>query len=402
MRFIFFSEGETQPGHTHAHRYRELIDEVILAEKVGFDAFGCSEQHFAIGTASTSAPEVIYPYMMALTSRIHFIHLITPLPKKINHALRVAERLATEDILSNGRVGLAVGRGNTTLALRAFEVDPEETKAQQMEGIEVIRRALSNDIFSFVGEHYKIPPRSLTPKHVTLPYPPIMMATSSPQSITAAAHMGIGAMMGGGYSGFASVQRSAELYDKELANAKHVYPVQAQKVAVISGGMHCAETNEEAERWAATLAHSVALSIDAYERLSKLSADYGSLGKIKNVDFKNERYLFDESGSFIVGDVETCTRQVQRYVDMGIDALALRIDGMPHKELMKSIELFGKYVIPRFKNPRSVVRTSDAILADIRAARPAHYAEREAFESAKAAVGTATETVDGAVRNPAA
>ncbi|MCA6100091.1 LLM class flavin-dependent oxidoreductase [Bradyrhizobium australafricanum] len=398
MRFIFFSEGETQPGHTHAHRYRELIDEVILAEKVGFDAFGCSEQHFAIGTASTSAPEVIYPYMMALTSRIQFIHLITPLPKKINHALRVAERLATEDILSNGRVGLAVGRGNTTLALRAFEVDPEETKAQQMEGIEVIRRALSNDIFSFVGEHYKIPPRSLTPKHVTLPYPPIMMATSSPQSITAAAQMGIGAMMGGGYSGFASVQRSAELYDKELASAEHVYPLQAQKVAVISGGMHCADTNEEAERWAATLAHSVALSIDAYERLSKLSADYGSLGKIKNIDFKNERYLFDESGSFIVGDVETCARQVQRFVDIGIDALALRIDGMPHKELMKSIELFGKYVIPRFKNPRSVVRTSDAILADIRAARPAHYAEREAFENAKAAAGT----VAGAVRHPAA
>lgn len=398
MRFIFFSEGETQPGHTHAHRYRELIDEVILAEKVGFDAFGCSEQHFAIGTASTSAPEVIYPYMMALTSRIQFIHLITPLPKKINHALRVAERLATEDILSNGRVGLAVGRGNTTLALHAFEVDPAETKAQQMEGIEVIRRALSNDIFSFVGEHYKIPPRSLTPKHVTLPYPPMMMATASPQSIAAAAHMGIGAMMGGGYNGFASVQRSAELYDKELASAVHVYPVQAQKVAVISGGMHCADTNEEAERWAATLAHSVALSIDAYERLAKLSADYGSLGEIKNIDFKNERYLFDESGSFIVGDVETCIRQVQRYVDMGIDALALRIDGMPHKELMKSIELFGKYVIPRFKNPWSVVRASDAILADIRAARPDHYAEREAFENAKAAAGT----VDGSVRNSAA
>jgi hypothetical protein len=194
------------------------------------------------------------------------------------------------------------------------------------------------------------------------------------------------------------VQRSAELYDKELASAEHVYPVQAQKVAVISGGMHCADTNEEAERWAATLAHSVALSIDAYERLSKLSADYGSLGKIKNIDFKNERYLFDESGSFIVGDVETCTKQVQRFVDMGIDALALRIDGMPHKELMKSIELFGKYVIPRFKNPRSVVRTSDAILADIRAARPAHYAEREAFESTKAAAGTA----DGTVRDAAA
>jgi len=386
MRFIFFSEGETQPGHTHAHRYRELIDEVLLAEKVGFDAFGCSEQHFAIGTASTSAPEVIFPYLMALTSRIQFIHLITPLPKKINHALRVAERLATEDILSNGRVALAVGRGNTTLALNAFEVDPETTKAEQLEAVEVIRRALSNDVFSFVGEHYKIPPRSLTPKHVTLPYPPILMATASPQSITYAARMGIGAMIGGGYSGFGSVQRSAELYDKELANADTKYPIQAQKVAVVSGGMFCADTNEEAERQAATLAHSVALSIDAYEKLSKLSADYGSLGKIKNVDFRNERYLFDESGSFIVGDPQTCIRQVQRYVDMGIDAIAMRIDGVPHKELMKSIEMFGKYVIPTFKNPRSIVRKSDEILADIRAARAAHYAEREALE--KKAAGT--------------
>jgi alkanesulfonate monooxygenase SsuD/methylene tetrahydromethanopterin reductase-like flavin-dependent oxidoreductase (luciferase family) len=400
MRFIFFSEGETPPGHTHAQRYRELVDEVLLAEKVGFDAFGCSEQHFAVGTASTSAPEVIYPYLMALTSRIQFIHLITPLPKNINHALRVAERLATEDILSNGRVALTVGRGNTTLALHAFEVAPEVTKAQQMEGIEIIRRALYNDIFSFVGEHYKIPPRSLVPKHVQRPYPPILMATGSPDSIAAAARMGIGAIMGGGYNGFAAIQKSADLYDRELAKAEHVYPLQAQKVAVLSGGMHCAETSEEAERWAATLAHSVALSIDAYERLSKLSPDY-KLGNIKKVDFKNERYLFDESGSFIVGDPAKCIAQVQRFVDIGLDAIALRIDGIPHKELMKSIELFGNYVIPKFKNPRAVVRTSDQILGDIRAARPAHYAEVEAYERANKP-GEAGANAAASVQNPPA
>src|SRR5581483_3858230 len=371
MRFIFMSEGETHPGHTHAQRYRELIDQVLLAEQVGFDAFGTSEQHLAIGTATTSCPEVIFPYLMALTSRIQFIHLITLLPTRINHALRVAERLATEDILSNGRISIAVGRGNTTLALRAFEVDPKETRSQQWEGIEVIRRALANDIFSFVGEHYKIPPRSLVPKHVQQPYPPILMAAGSPESVAAAGRMGIGAIMGGGYSGFGSLRKSVELYEKELASAEHVYPVQAQKVAVLSGGMHCAETTAEAERWAATLAESVALSVDGYEKLSKQSSDYASLGKVK-VDFTDKRYLFDESACFIVGDPATCAAQVQRFIDIGIEAIAMRIDGLPHRELMKSIELFGKYVIPRFKNPRSVVRKPGEILADIRAARPAH------------------------------
>ncbi|MFC3242542.1 LLM class flavin-dependent oxidoreductase [Gordonia humi] len=77
---------------------------------------------------------------------------------------------------------LGVGRGNTTLALRAFEVSPAENKAQQLEGLEVIRRALHNDVFSYVGEHYKIPPRGLVPRGLQKPYPPIHMATGSPES----------------------------------------------------------------------------------------------------------------------------------------------------------------------------------------------------------------------------
>lgn len=382
MRFIFMSEGETVPGHTHEHRYHELVDEVLLAEEVGFDAFGTSEQHVALGTASTSAPEVLYPYLMALTKRIRFIHLVTLLPTRINHALRVAERLATEDILSNGRIELGVGRGNTTLALRAFEVDPTENKAQLAEGIEVIRRALHNEVFSFVGEHYKIPPRSLVPRGIQQPYPPIAMATGSPESVRMAAELGIGAIVGGFYLGFEFVENMLRIYDEALAGATHTYPVQAQKMVAVGGGMHCAESHDEAIKWARTLTETVALSTDAYERLSKLSSDYSYMGAVKHLDFRDERYMFEDSSGFIVGDPDECVAQVQRFADLGADAIVMRIDGLPHRELMKSIELFGKYVIPKFKNPRAVVRTSDEILTDIRAARPAHYAELETFERA--------------------
>ncbi|MFT4395996.1 LLM class flavin-dependent oxidoreductase [Gordonia lacunae] len=379
MRFIFMSEGETMPGHTHEHRYRELVDEVLLAEKVGFDAFGTSEQHVAIGTATTSAPEVIYPYLMALTSRIRFVHLVTLLPTRINHALRVAERLVTEDILSNGRVELGVGRGNTTLALRAFEVSPAENKAQQLEGLEVIRRALHNDVFSFVGDHYKIPPRSLVPKGLQNPYPPIHMATGSPESVRAAAELGVGAIVGGFYLGFDFIENMLRVYDDALASATHTYPVQAEKLVAVGGGMHCADTRDEARRWAKTLTETVALSTDAYQRLSKLSSDYQYMGAVKDIDFADENYMLDDSAGFIVGDPDDCVAQVQRFADLGVDALVMRIDGLPHAELMKSIELFGKYVIPKFKNPRAVVRTPAEVLADIRDARPAHYAELEAF-----------------------
>lgn len=381
MRFIFMSEGETAPGHTYEHRYRELIDEVLLAEKVGFDAFGTSEQHVAIGTATTSAPEVLYPYLMALTSRIRFIHLVTLLPTRINHALRVAERVATEDMLSNGRIELGVGRGNTTLALRAFEVSPAENKSQQLEGVEVIRRALHNDVFSFVGEHYKIPPRSLVPKALQSPCPPIHMATGSPESVRQAAELGIGAIMGGFYLGFGFIEGMLRIYDEAVASATHTYPLQAHRSVVVAGGMHCAETREEARTWARGLKETVGLSTDAFERLSKLSSDYQYMGAVKDIDFNDERYMFEDSANFIVGDPDDCIAQVQRFADLGVETLVMRIDGLPHKELMKSIELFGKYVIPHFKNPRGIARTPDAILADIRAARPAHYTEREEFEN---------------------
>ncbi len=381
MDFILMTEGDTPVGLTHQHRYQELIEEVLLAERVGFDAFGSSEQHVAIGTASVSAPEVLYPYLMALTNRLRFIHLVTLLPTRMNHALRVAERVATEDILSNGRVELGTGRGNTTLALRAFEVDPAENKAQWREGVELIRRAFLEDPFSFVGEHYKIPPRSLVPKPLQWPYPPISAATGSPGSVQGAATLGIGAIMGGLYLGFDLVENMAKLYDETLAATEHPYPITPRKMVAVGGGMHCAETTALARKEAKPLFDMVKLSTGAYERLSTLSKDYAYMGAVKNVDFNDEDYMFEESQGFLVGDPAHCVEQVQRYADMGVDALVLRVDSLPHDQLMRSIELFGKYVIPQFKHPRNVVRSADDVLADIRAARPAHEEALRRFQA---------------------
>jgi alkanesulfonate monooxygenase SsuD/methylene tetrahydromethanopterin reductase-like flavin-dependent oxidoreductase (luciferase family) len=382
MDFIFMSEGETQPGITHQQRYLELVDEVLLAEKVGWDAFGSSEQHVAIGTASVSAPEVLYPYLMALTSRIRFIHLVTLLPTRINHALRVAERVATEDILSNGRVELGTGRGNTTLALRAFEVDPRENKAQWSEGIDLIRRAFLDDPFSFVGEYYKVPPRSLVPKPLQKPYPPISMAAGSPSSVREAAEKGIGAIMGGLYFGFDFVESMLKLYDETLAATDHPWPITPKKMVTVGGGLICAPTTEQALAQVQPMLDMVNLSTGAYERLSKLSADYAYMGAVKDIDFSDQNYMLNESSGFVVGDPQDCIRQVQRYADLGVEGLVMRVDSIPYEQRMQTIEMFGKYVIPHFKHPRNIVRPADDILEDIRAARPAHQAALDPFTAA--------------------
>ncbi|HWM11109.1 MAG TPA: LLM class flavin-dependent oxidoreductase [Solirubrobacteraceae bacterium] len=373
MRFGFSSEADTRPGTTHAHRYFELVEEVLLAEKVGFDMFGTSEQHFAIGEATVSCPEVLYPYLMPLTSRIKFAHKVALLPTRINHALRVAERAATGDILSNGRVELGVGRGNTTLALRAFEVSVDNNRGEFEEGIDLIRAAFLNDPFSFVGEHYKVPPRSLVPKPIQQPHPPMFAAATGPDSHRMAAEKGIGVVSFSSFLGFDYLGKSLALYDEAFDGTDHTLPVRRSKGALIFA-MHCAETTAEAREEIKPLVEVAKLATGAYERLSKLSKDYAYMGAITDVADKLDDldYMLNESASYMAGDPDELVKQLKRYEALGVEDVWMRIDSMPHEKLMRSIELFGKYVIPHFKTPSAVVRSSDAVLEDIRAMRPAH------------------------------
>lgn len=385
MRFGFISEAETEPGTTHRQRYIELIDEMLMAEKAGFDLVGTSEQHFAIGGISVSAPETLYPYVMALTKRIKFIHAITLMPKNFNHPLRVAERLATEDILSNGRVELGTGRGNTTLALRAFEVGVEENKAQWSEGVDLLRAAFLNDPFHFEGEYYKVPPRSLTPKPLQYPHPPISVAATSPGTHKEAAEKGIGVISSSSFMGFDYLKNALNLYDSTFDATTHDFPANRSKSVMIFGTAICMDTMDEAMSHVEPALAYAKNALGAYERLSKLSEDYAYMGAVSGVDFHDRDFMLNESAGFIVGDPAECIRQVQRYADLGIDTLLLRIDSIPHDVIMKTIEMFGKYVIPHFSAPQNIVKSADEALEEIRALRPVHEANLRAMEALRAA-----------------
>ena len=372
MRFGFLTEGDTHAGMTHQHRYFEVVDEVLLAEKVGFDLFGSSEQHFAIGGASISAPETLFAYLIGQTTRIRFMHAVALLPRNFNHPLRVAERLATEDILSHGRVELGTGRGNTLLALRAFQVSPEENRAQWDEGIDLIRAAFLHDPFSFEGEHYSVPPRSLSPKPVQLPHPPIWVAGTSPESHERAGEKGIGIISSSSFMGYHYNESALNLYDAAFDASTHLHPVTRGKALLIGGAMHCAETTKQARAEVMPSVEYARLATGAYERLSQMSKDYAYMGAVKDVRFDDVDWMLGESGNFIVGDPDECVRQVKMVEALGVDTLIMRIDSLPHDQLLRSIELFGKYVIPRFRAPSTVVRPPEDVLAEIREMRPLH------------------------------
>ena len=221
-------------------RYHQVMAQVELGDQVGFDYFWTVEHHFLNEFSHCSAPEVLYGAISQRTKRIRIGHAVALLPEQYNHPVRVAERAAVLDIVSDGRMDLGTGRSTTLTEMDGFEVDPEQTKAQWQEAIRMIPKMWTEDPFSHQGEFFNIPPRSVIPKPVQKPHPPLWVACSQPDSFAAAGEMGLGVLCFN-LGGYEQLDERVAAY---RAAVKHANPVGSfvndQIAALVI--VHCGET----------------------------------------------------------------------------------------------------------------------------------------------------------------
>ena len=373
LKFGFWSEQETQVGHSYARRLHELVDEAVFAEKMGFDFVSLSEQHVALGGISSSAPEVVYGYLAAKTSRIRLRPAVVLMPKNYNHALRSAERLAVQDILSNGRMEFFAGRSNTTIAMRAFNVDANETLGQMEEGLALMKEAMSKDIFKFSGKHYNVPPRMLVPKPLQKPYPIMGIAATGPRSHVYAAEQGMACLSNNFYAGWEKQAEYIALYKNNWKRDENG-PLARPSIG-IPLFLGIGKTDQEAkDNYAEPLMNYAKISTDAYPRLAKIADDYNyfseGLDGLKRAATDWD-YLVNESGTTLCGSPDTVIRQLERIVDMGVDEVLFHLDSVSHEMILEAIEMVGKYIIPHFRDRNNVVRPTDEILNTIRMMRDA-------------------------------
>ncbi|MGY3564260.1 alkanesulfonate monooxygenase SsuD/methylene tetrahydromethanopterin reductase-like flavin-dependent oxidoreductase (luciferase family) [Bradyrhizobium sp. USDA 4463] len=372
LTFGFWSEQETQVGQSYARRLHELVDEVRLAEKMGFDCASLSEQHVALGGISSSAPEVVYGYLAAVTSRIKLRPAVTLMPQKINHALRTAERLAVTDILSNGRMEFYAGRANTTIAMRAFNVDPGETLAQMEEGIALLKKSMREDIFTFEGKYYQVPPRMLVPKPLQKPHPVIGIAATSERSHSWAGAEGLAVMSNSIYQGWEVQEKLLNSYRRSWKRDE-LGPLGRPRIGIpLFFGI--GPTDQKAkEDYAEPLMNYAKISTDAYPRLAKIADDYAYMSEsvpAMERAAKDWDYLLNHSATTVCGSPDTVIRQIEKFQALGIDEVLLHLDSVNHEKIMEAIEMVGRYVIPHFNDRNNVVRPTEEILGQIRAMRP--------------------------------
>ena len=217
MRFgIFYEHQLPRPWVEGAELrlFQEALDQVELADKLGLDFAWEVEHHFLEEYSHSSAPEVFLAACSQRTKRMRLGHGIVLMPPSYNHPARVAERIATLDLVSGGRVEWGTGQGASAAELGGFGIDPEERHAMWLEAVTEAANMLVMDPYpGYQGKYFSMPCRNLVPKSVQKPHPPLWVACSKRDTIHQAARNGIGALTFAFVDPSEAVKWVAEYYD---------------------------------------------------------------------------------------------------------------------------------------------------------------------------------------------
>lgn len=161
MKFSIYSEMQHWPGKSPERLFREVLEQIVHADRLGYDAYAIIE-HYAFPKFSISTdPKALFAAAAQLTKRIHFRTLLHPLP--YYNPLVLAAQIVSCDILTGGRYEWGVGRGHGWIPPKLGVPLDSEARPRYEEAIEVLVKALENERFSHAGEYFTIEDAGIVP-----------------------------------------------------------------------------------------------------------------------------------------------------------------------------------------------------------------------------------------------
>ncbi len=361
-------EMEADPvGAEHSRLMREL-ELAVACDRAGWKYVWSVEHHFLEEYSHISASEIFLPYVAAQTKRIHVGSAIYNITPPVNHPARMAERVAMLDHLSEGRFEFGTGRGSSSTEFKGFGIpDGDTTRAMYDESLREILRMWRETRYRYEGKYFSMPERNVLPKPYSLPHPPLWVACGSPSTFEKAGRLGLGALC----FSLGSPKDFEPLIKIYKDNIKHAEPVGAyvnNNVACVTA-LLCTEDRRAARKMALNMGSGYHTSLvfrylDTFPRPAGVP-EWPQLIPEPTPEQLEERIA---SGQRIVGDPEDCAKAVQQYVDVGCDQLIFGVlaSTQPQDVALRSVELFGQHVVPRFdKDPvHSTTRMRQAALGN--------------------------------------
>ncbi len=226
--------------------WQEALEQIEFADKLGFDYVWETEHHFLEEYSTSSAPEVFLAAASQRTKNIRLGHGIVHMPPKHNHPARVAERIASLDLVSNGRVEFGTGEGATITEIGGFGTKREDKKEAWEEATrECLRMMTMTPYPGYEGIHFSMPERNIIPKPLQKPHPPVWVAASRLETVMVGARLGIGAL-GVGFETPDEADERVDRYYELIRNCRRPIGVAINPALAAGGNLMMATTNEEA------------------------------------------------------------------------------------------------------------------------------------------------------------
>jgi alkanesulfonate monooxygenase SsuD/methylene tetrahydromethanopterin reductase-like flavin-dependent oxidoreductase (luciferase family) len=373
MKFSLIYEAQTADTTREgdAKILRDLVEQCVLADRLGFDVVWCVEHTALEQYAHMSVPETFLAYVAGRTTRIGIGHGVICLPPKMNHPVKVAERCAALDILSDGRLHVGFGKGGTQQEAGTFGYRLEDLPPMIKEAMYLVPRLWVEDDWSYEGQFVDIAPRRLHPKPLQEPHPPLYMACTHDETLNDAGGRGIGALVLG-FGGPAQIAAKNEIYRrafKERDATEQVGYRPTEHLAALCPAI-VLDDRAEARRiglrgqrfFMESIRHWSSGGVDPLPDPESWPHDLtdptGGGGVVAanigredvQIDLSDpDAQLANASGAF--GNADDCIAYVQQLIDAGADEILFlnNMGTVPQWAMLETIRVIGERVIPHFR-----------------------------------------------------
>ena len=357
MKFgIFYELSVPRPWTRESERtvYNNALEQVKLADELGFDQVWAVEHHFLEEYSHCSAPELFLTACAMVTKNIRVGHGIVICVPEFNHPIKIAERTAVLDLLSGGRLEVGTGRSATWTELGGFRTHPDNTKKSWDEFVRCLPKMWTTETFSYEGEFWSMPPRTILPKPYQKPHPPLWVAVTSAGTELDAADRGLGSL-GLTFGGFAEQEQKIKEYRRRIQLCNPVGDFVNEQVNIVNF-LFCHEEDAEGMRigrhMATTFNYLASQLVSAREAFP--SKSYKSLGLLPQL--RRQAVGPDSQGDAAeglgLGNPERIVRAMKKWESVGVDRVNFLLNCMeeiPQEQVLKSLRLFAREVMPHFQ-----------------------------------------------------
>jgi alkanesulfonate monooxygenase SsuD/methylene tetrahydromethanopterin reductase-like flavin-dependent oxidoreductase (luciferase family) len=344
---IFFEQQLIRPWAEGDEQelFRNALEWGEIADRIGIACAWAQEHHFLEEYSHSTAPEVFLAALSQRTKKLRLGHGVSLMPPVYNHPARVAERIATLDLVSGGRVEWGTGESSSRIELEGFGANYMEKRAMWAEGLRECARMLASDPYpGHSGKYFSMPCRNIVPKPAQRPHPPVWVACTNRDTMKMAARLGLGALTFSFMDGTEAKFWVEEYYETFRTECTPITRTVNPRIAMLAGVM-ChpdAETAQERGlrgqqffKWA--LAHyyrhgrHVPGRTNLWEEFQKVEPE-------------------PMAGVAAVGTPAHVTEALEQLEEAGVDQVIMlqQAGGYRHEHICESLELLGREVLPPF------------------------------------------------------